>query len=107
MSCAPGRDVGGQPSATLTCKDGGLDGVVLNLKIKVTTPDETPQSRAWFVEGKIADTGAQVGWGEDAEGFEIKQMEETSVLYAGMPLIDTQMAFRFVTREKMDMGSRI
>lgn len=107
LGCEPSRSIAGLPAATLACKHGGLNEVITNLRVKVTTPDATPDIRSWFVMGKLAETDEQVGWGQDPEGFEVKQMEDTSVDYAGMPLIDTQMVVQFKTREQMDLGAQI
>jgi len=107
LGCEPSRSIAGLPAATLDCKPGGLNQVITNLRVKVTTPDATPNVRSWYVMGKFAVTDEQVGWGQDPEGFEVKQMEDTSVEYAGMPLIDTQMVVQFKTREQMDLGAQI
>jgi hypothetical protein len=107
LGCEPSRSIAGLPTATLACRDGGLNEVIRNLRVKVTTPDATPNIRSWYVMGKFAETDEQVGWGQDPEGFEVNQMEDTSVEYAGMQLIDTQMVVQFKTREQMDLGAQI
>jgi hypothetical protein len=107
LGCEPTSSIAGLPAATLGCKPGGLTEVITNLRVKVSTPDMTPDVRSWFVQGKITETDEQVGWGQDPEGFEVKQMEDTNVQYAGMPLIDTQMVVQFKTREQMDLGAQI
>lgn len=78
-----------------------------NQVIKVTTPAQNPPSTSWFVNAKDSATGLQLAWGEDMSGVTIRQMLGASVLYPGIPSIAGQMAFSFITNEKIESGGAI
>jgi len=106
IACAQAADVGGHAAARLTTKAGGLDRRTEFVIIEITSPASTPMDRNWFVDGRDSD-GLQVGWGEDPIGVEVRQMIGAGVVYPGIPHISGQMAFRFITNEKIDSNGII
>jgi len=105
--CQPGPLVAGRPSMRLTCRGGRLTNLARNVKVRIKTPKKTPTYRSWFAEALMANTGEQLGWGEDAENFAIVQMRDVSVTYAAMPLTSTLVAFQFLTTENLERGGKI
>ncbi|CAJ1414885.1 unnamed protein product [Effrenium voratum] len=75
--------------------------------IKVRAPAQNPPSTSWFVNARDSATGLQLAWGEDPQGVLIRQMLGASVLYPGIPSIAGQMAFSFITNEKIEEGGAI
>jgi hypothetical protein len=49
----------------------------------------------------------QVGWGEDATGFEVQQMQNSGVAYAGIPSATVTVVLRFRSSAPMDFGGRV
>jgi len=98
LGCEKSDLVIGRESVILRCPQGGLSENSFEVKIIATCPDETPSAKEWFIEGLYNDE--QVGWGE-AEGFDIVQMPQSFVIYAGVPGISGHMIFHFQTLEKM------
>jgi len=105
-SCVPGALFAGRPTARLACNLGPSATSIQGLKLRVNTPAQTPSVRSWLVEGLVENAGA-VGWGEDSIGFDLQQMRDVSITYAGVPDVETQLAVGFRTSEKMDPGSQV
>jgi len=105
--CMPGPLVEGRPTAELTCSASSLTDIVQGIKLLVTTPSVMPVSRNWFVEATMSETGALIGWGEDSTGITINPMKDVSVVYAGIPNIMSQLAFRFRTSETINRGGKL
>jgi len=100
-ACIPKRPLDdGRQVATLQTEDAGLLEPPKDLRIRVRTPDKTPPTRAWFIEGlDVWDLDKQVGWAEDREGFPVNQMAGTSFVYPGTPNVEYQyMVWRFRTQ---------
>lgn len=106
-SCKPSGSAAGRPTARLTAVAGGFTGTFTGLKLRVTMPEATPASRAWFVEGIQGDTEAVLGWGEDPAGIEVVQMRDAGVVYAAVPGIDTPVAVRFRLSETIERGGQV
>lgn len=101
-SCGYYGAVAGRAAAIL--KTERLTGILQYVTLAITTPDQNPALTSWFMEAKDSYTGYQLGWGEDAQGVTVRQMFGASVVYAGVPSISSQMAFRFITNEKLEAG---
>jgi len=101
-SCGYYGAVAGRAAAIL--KTERLTGILQYVTLAITTPDQNPALTSWFMEVKDSYTGYQLGWGEDAQGVTVRQMFGASVVYAGVPSISSQMAFRFITNEKLEAG---
>jgi len=106
VSCAAAGNVAGFASARLVAKPGGLGRPTQYVVIRITTPATTPIERSWYVKGTDAN-GVELGWGQDAVGVDVRQMVGAGVVYAGIPQIAGQMAFTFVTNEKIDANGII
>jgi len=105
LSCRQAGNVAGRASARLMVQR--LTGILQQVVIKVTTPAQNPPSTSWFVNAKDSVSGLQLAWGEDIAGVTIRQMLGASVLYPGIPSIAGQMAFSFITNEKIESGGTI
>jgi hypothetical protein len=108
-SCNPGSVIAGRPTAQLTCTASDLTDIVQGLKIAVTTPPVMPTERNWFVEVEdtSVSTGALLGWGEDATGIVINPMQDVSIVYAGIPDIQANLAITFRTSETINRGGTL
>ena len=63
--------------------------------MRVLTPEQTPSSVTWYVEGRGQGAGTTVGWGEGA-GFFVTQMAATNVMYPAVAGVQqAQIAFTF------------
>merc|ERR1719409_734888 len=108
ISCMPKKTIAdGRKTAVLTCRETGLREAPEDLRIVVRTPAKTPSTKAWFLEGMNSWSQDQLGWGEDAVGFDVLQMEDTGVSYAGVPKLSGQIAFKFETQETVDAGGML
>jgi len=106
-ACVPKRALDdGRQVASIQIEDAGLIAPAKDLRIRVRTPDKTPPTRAWFIEGlDVWDLDKQVGWAEDREGFPVKQMMGTSFVYPGTPNVEYQyMVWRFTTEVVVGAG---
>ena len=82
-ACSPKRALkNGQKTALLQTRDQGLTSAIV-VYVYVITPQSTPPSKAWFVEARDFLQDQQIGWGEDASGFEVIQMPQSTVSYTG------------------------
>jgi hypothetical protein len=71
----------------------------------VITPEKTPASTTWFVEGRGQGGSQATGWGEGA-GFLVNQMANSGVMYPGVAnLKGCLMSFKFTL--DADAGSQI
>merc|ERR1712190_300104 len=96
-NCMPGQALGstGRRTATIASPTEGPLTKLKNVKIRVQTPEFTPDSIQWFVEGRGQGAGTTVGWGEGS-GFMITQMTGSRVSYGAVAnLRSTQIAFTF------------
>jgi hypothetical protein len=65
------------------------------LEIMVITPEHTPNSIAWFVEGRGQGASMATGWGEGA-GFVVNPMKNSATYYPGVAnLKDALISFQF------------
>jgi len=104
-SCQLHGNVAGRASARLTV--ARLTSVLEQVVIKVTTPAQNPPSTSWFINARDMASDLQLAWGEDPSGVLIRQMLGAHVLYPGIPQIPGQMAFSFITNEKIESGGAI
>eukprot|EP00439_Symbiodinium_sp_Y106_P018836 s385_g2.t1 len=134
-SCQLHGNVAGRASARLTV--ARLTSVLEQVVIKVTTPAQNPPSTSWFInEPRLLSPGiwpatcssrgerkspkrcSGSGLGvwlptgisfhlKDPSGVLIRQMLGAHVLYPGIPQIPGQMAFSFITNEKIESGGAI
>ncbi|CAJ1440618.1 unnamed protein product, partial [Effrenium voratum] len=105
LSCRLFGNVAGRAAALLTTVR--LTSILEYVVIKVRAPAQNPPSTSWFVNARDSATGLQLAWGEDPQGVLIRQMLGASVLYPGIPSIAGQMAFSFITNEKIEEGGAI
>merc|ERR1740139_1626440 len=80
--------------AKLAVAPPGIQGMPPNVRIKIKTPAKAPLAKEWFIEGRDEFTDKQYGWGE-AEGIDIEQLAETTLVYPGIPGIQSRMVWRF------------
>ncbi|CAE8635602.1 unnamed protein product, partial [Polarella glacialis] len=97
--CMPGQALGstGRRTATIASPTGEpLTGNQLKgLRIRVQTPEQTPSSTTWFVQGQGQGAGTTTGWGRGA-GFIVTQMTGTTVTYPAVATVKrAQIAFTF------------
>lgn len=104
-ACARAPEVAGRAAARLTCRQGGLTGPTEYVQILITTPAQSATEPSWFVDAR-SDT-EQLGWGTDPVGVEVRQMLGAGVVYPGIPAVSGQMAFRFITNEKIEAGGKL
>jgi len=105
--CQAGQALGstGRRTATIASPTGEPLTRLNNLRIQVQTPEQTPDSITWFVEGRGQGKGVTTGWGEGG-GFRVTQMANSLVSYAGVAgLRAAQITFRFVL--EVNAGSEI
>eukprot|EP00933_Yihiella_yeosuensis_P016417 TRINITY_DN1403_c1_g1_i1.p1 TRINITY_DN1403_c1_g1~~TRINITY_DN1403_c1_g1_i1.p1 ORF type:complete len:1672 (+),score=277.91 TRINITY_DN1403_c1_g1_i1:210-5018(+) len=84
-----------------------LSKVIDNVVIRIKTPAQTSAEPSWFIQALDQTTGFQLGWGEDTVGVVVRQMQGARVVYPGIPSISGEMAFRFMTNEKLDEGGKL
>jgi len=106
VSCRRSTDIASRASAILRTQPGGINVETSYVIIKIVTPDQTGQDRSWFVDGRD-NTGLQLGWGHDPLGVQVRQMLGAGVVYPGIPNIAGQMAFRFITNEKVEANGKL
>lgn len=99
--------IAGRSSAKLTFQESGLLQPTSYVMIKIVTPADNQDQRTWYVELKNKNTGAQLGWGADPVGIEIRQMAGADIIYSGVPGIEGWMAVQFITNEKIEAGGKI
>jgi hypothetical protein len=105
--CLAGQALGstGRRTATIASPTGEPLSKLEGLNIQVVTPEKTPGSTSWFVEGRGQGAGKTTGWGEGA-GFMVNQMANSGVSYPGVAnLKGALIAFRFSL--DVDAGSQI
>ena len=85
-----------------TLKNRLIVNIYLRLIVNIYLPRYTKE---WFITA-VSQTQEEIGWGEDSEGFEIKQMQ-ASILYTGVPSIVSELVVRFETRETLTNGGKI
>eukprot|EP00930_Biecheleria_cincta_P092359 TRINITY_DN8222_c0_g5_i2.p1 TRINITY_DN8222_c0_g5~~TRINITY_DN8222_c0_g5_i2.p1 ORF type:complete len:3174 (-),score=522.91 TRINITY_DN8222_c0_g5_i2:21-9542(-) len=105
--CLPGEALSNtnRKTATIASPTGEPLTVLKGLRIRVLTPEQTPSSVTWFVEGRGQGAGSTTGWGE-GQGFFVTQMGGTSVMYPAVSSVKgAQIAFTFAL--DVDAGNQI
>eukprot|EP00928_Gymnodinium_smaydae_P006180 TRINITY_DN12156_c0_g1_i2.p1 TRINITY_DN12156_c0_g1~~TRINITY_DN12156_c0_g1_i2.p1 ORF type:complete len:3246 (-),score=521.31 TRINITY_DN12156_c0_g1_i2:104-8719(-) len=105
--CQAGQALGstGRRTATISSPTGEPLTKLSGLNIRVNTPEYTPDSITWFVEGRGQGVGTTTGWGWTS-GFVVKQMANAQVMYPGVAsLKGAQITFRFSL--DVDAGTQI
>eukprot|EP00931_Biecheleriopsis_adriatica_P114614 TRINITY_DN90538_c0_g1_i1.p1 TRINITY_DN90538_c0_g1~~TRINITY_DN90538_c0_g1_i1.p1 ORF type:complete len:3212 (+),score=723.49 TRINITY_DN90538_c0_g1_i1:26-9637(+) len=95
--CMPGEALSStsRKTATIASPTGEPLTQLKGLKIRVMTPEQTPSSVTWYVEGRGQGAGTTTGWGE-GPGFFVVQMGGTTVTYPAVAgVVDAQIAFTF------------
>lgn len=99
----------------------------------MVAPALTPVETSWFLEG-LDISGTQIAWGEDAVGFPVVQMPQTTVknfansgffeinisnmvipcdisknkvIYTGIPGASSELTFGFRTKETIENGGKL
>ncbi|CAE8736426.1 unnamed protein product, partial [Polarella glacialis] len=101
-SCVYMGNIAGRAAARLSTIR--LTSILQYVVIRIKTPAQSPAEPSWFVEARDATSNTQLGWGEDPTGVSVRQMDGAKVVYPGIPSISGQMAFQFITNEKLDAG---
>ncbi|KAF4671964.1 protein arginine methyltransferase 10 [Perkinsus chesapeaki] len=116
-------------AAVLLARLGGLQSSPQSLKLSVLTPKQSPNATEWYIRAiKFKNDPApalssidnfvynpeehiEVGWSEH-EGFEVRQMEDSRVLYGALPSdqyndIKLLMAVGFTTKQTFDLAGGV
>jgi len=104
--CTAGQALGftGRRTAAIASPSGQPLTTFTGLRIQVQTPDKTPDSVTWFVEGRGV-SGMTTGWAEAGNEFQVVQMSNSKVWYPGVAgLSGTEITFRFTLA--VDAGSQ-
>jgi len=105
QSCSK-TTVSSRPAVRLVLSSAAT-GSISGIKVRVTSPSKTPTSTRWLLEGLESSTGQQLGWGEDADGFEVDQMQQSELTFAAATGVTTPLAVRFRTTEAIGGGGRV
>lgn len=94
--CLPGESFAtNRKTATIASPTGEPLTQLQGIQVRVLTPEQTPSSVTWYVEGRGQGAGTTVGWGEGA-GFFVTQMAATNVMYPAVATVQqAQIVFTF------------
>jgi hypothetical protein len=72
--------------------------------VTVHTPDQTPEEPGWYVSAISSFDGAikQVAWAENERGFDVLQMQLSSVVLPSIPGATVPAAFGFRCRDRLE-----
>jgi hypothetical protein len=73
--------------------------------LEVLTPDGTPGNPSWYVQAinsLTLERAAQVAWAKHEEGFEVLQMQSSSVVLPTIPGYRVPVAFGFRSRDRLE-----
>eukprot|EP00929_Paragymnodinium_shiwhaense_P118233 TRINITY_DN9016_c0_g1_i1.p1 TRINITY_DN9016_c0_g1~~TRINITY_DN9016_c0_g1_i1.p1 ORF type:complete len:3331 (-),score=769.45 TRINITY_DN9016_c0_g1_i1:152-10144(-) len=103
--CLAGQAQSGRRTATIASPTGEPLTNLDSIMIQVITPEKTPASTSWFVEGRGQGGSQATGWGEGA-GFLVNQMANSAAMYPGVAnLKGAMISFTFTL--DVDAGSQI
>lgn len=94
--CVPGAPLGSDDrmTARIASPNGAPLAILQGLRIRVITPERTPNNIIWYVEGRRSGQ-ITTGWGQ-GDGFLIQQMLGAGLRYPSVPnLRRVQMTFTF------------